>query len=47
MRLLVLRWTDNRPRYARNDNGVRINDNVSNAIVLTNTDKGIFYSLNS
>jgi hypothetical protein len=35
---------DNRPRYARNDNGVRINDNVSNAIVLTNTDKGYFYS---
>jgi hypothetical protein len=30
--------------YARNDNGVRINDNVSNAIVLTNTDKGYFYS---
>ena len=35
--------TDTRPRYARNDNGVRINDNVSNAIVLENTDKG-FYS---
>jgi hypothetical protein len=29
--------------YARNDNGVRIS-NVSNAIVLTNTDKGYFYS---
>lgn len=35
---------DNRPRFARNDNGVRINDNVSNAIVLTNTDEGYFYS---
>jgi uncharacterized membrane protein len=35
---------DTRPRYSRNDNGVRINDNVSNAIVLTNTDKGYFYS---
>ncbi|MGO4817330.1 carboxypeptidase regulatory-like domain-containing protein [Flavobacterium sp. W22_SRS_FP1] len=35
---------DTRPVYARNDNGVRINDNVSNAIVLTNTDKGYFYS---
>jgi hypothetical protein len=35
---------DQRPMYARNDNGVRINDNVSNAIVLTNTDKGYFYS---
>lgn len=35
---------DKRPVYARNDNGVRINDNVSNAIVLTNTDKGYFYS---
>ncbi|WP_136667298.1 TonB-dependent receptor [Flavobacterium sp. H122] len=35
---------DDRPRYARNDNGVRINDNVSNAIVLTNTDEGYFYS---
>ncbi len=35
--------TDGRPRYARNDSGVRINDNVSNAIVLENTNKG-FYS---
>jgi hypothetical protein len=35
---------DNRPRYARNDAGVRVNDNVSNAIVLTNTNKGYFYS---
>jgi hypothetical protein len=33
---------DNRPRYARNDAGVRINDNVSNAIVLTNTDRGFY-----
>ena len=36
--------TDNRPMYARTDNGVRINDNVSNAIVLTNTNEGYFYS---
>ncbi|MDP2067668.1 MAG: carboxypeptidase regulatory-like domain-containing protein [Lutibacter sp.] len=36
--------SDNRPRYARNDNGVRINDNVSNAIVLENTDKGYYKS---
>lgn len=35
---------DNRPLFAGNDNGVRINNNVSNAIVLTNTDKGYFYS---
>lgn len=35
---------DNRPLYARNDNGNRINDNVSNAIVLTNTNEGYFYS---
>ncbi|WP_017497200.1 carboxypeptidase-like regulatory domain-containing protein [Flavobacterium sp. WG21] len=35
---------DNRPRYSRNDNGTRINDNVSNGIVLTNSDKGYFYS---
>ncbi|KIA87112.1 TonB-dependent receptor [Flavobacterium sp. AED] len=35
---------DTRPRYARTDNGVRINDNVSSAVVLTNTDKGYFYS---
>lgn len=35
---------DTRPRYARNDNGVRINDNVSSAVVLTNTNKGYFYS---
>ncbi|CAN1495790.1 Carboxypeptidase regulatory-like domain containing protein [Flavobacteriaceae bacterium] len=35
---------DNRPLYAGNDNGVRINNNVSNAIVLTNTNQGYFYS---
>lgn len=36
--------TDNRPRYSRNDAGTRVNDNVSNGIVLANTDKGYFYS---
>ncbi|WP_316634041.1 carboxypeptidase regulatory-like domain-containing protein [uncultured Flavobacterium sp.] len=36
--------TDNRPRYSRNDPGTRVNDNVSNGIVLTNSDKGYFYS---
>ncbi|MBF2707388.1 TonB-dependent receptor [Flavobacterium soyangense] len=35
---------DQRPIYARTDNGVRVNDNVSNAIVLDNTNKGYFYS---
>ncbi|OOV28821.1 oar protein [Flavobacterium sp. LM5] len=35
---------DNRPLYAGNDNGVRINNNVSNGIVLTNTNQGYFYS---
>jgi hypothetical protein len=35
---------DARPRFAGNDNGVRINDNVSNAIVLANTNDGYFYS---
>jgi hypothetical protein len=35
---------DNRPRFARTDPGVRVNDNVSTGIVLTNTDKGTFYS---
>jgi hypothetical protein len=29
---------------AGNDNGTRINNNVTNAIVLTNTNKGYFYS---
>jgi hypothetical protein len=39
--------TDTRPRYAGsspNTNGIRINDNVSNAIVLNNTNNGHFYS---
>ena len=36
--------SDNRPRYARTDAGNCINDNVSSAVVLTNTDKGTFYS---
>lgn len=36
--------TDTRPMFARTDNGVRVNDNVSNAIVLANTNKGYFYS---
>lgn len=35
---------DNRPRYARSNAGVRVNDNVSSAVVLSNTDKGTFYS---
>ena len=35
---------DNRPLFAGNDNGVRINNNVINAIVLGNTNKGYFYS---
>jgi hypothetical protein len=36
---------DNRPLFAGNDNGTRINNNVTNAIVLTNTNKGIFILL--
>lgn len=36
--------TDNRPRYSRNDAGTRVNDNVSNGIVLTNSQEGYFYS---
>jgi hypothetical protein len=40
----VFAGTDTRPRYAGNDNGVRVNDNVSNAIVLANTNEGYFYS---
>jgi hypothetical protein len=32
----TLGGVDNRPRYAGNDNGVRVNDNVSMASVLTN-----------
>ncbi|MBB1194176.1 carboxypeptidase regulatory-like domain-containing protein [Flavobacterium sp. SOK18b] len=39
-----LNGPDNRLLYAGNDNGVRINNNVVNAIVLSNTDKGYFYS---
>lgn len=35
---------DTRPFYSGTDNGVRINDNVSNAIVLSNSDKGYFVS---
>lgn len=35
---------DNRPLFAGNDNGVRINNNVSNAVVLSNSNKGYFYS---
>lgn len=31
---------DNRPRFAGNDNGVRINDNVSRAAVMTTTNAG-------
>ncbi|MBL7829044.1 MAG: TonB-dependent receptor, partial [Saprospiraceae bacterium] len=31
---------DNRPRFAGNDNGVRINDNVSRAAVMSTTNKG-------
>lgn len=40
----VFTGTDARPRYANTDPGVRINSNVSNAIVLANTDEGYFYS---
>ncbi len=36
---------DNRPRYAGNNAGVRINDNVTNAIILDNTSEGYQYSL--
>ena len=36
---------DNRFRFAGNDNGVRINDNVSNAIVLANKNSGDFKSM--
>jgi hypothetical protein len=36
---------DNRNQYARTDAGVRVNDNVSNAIVLTNKDDSYFKSL--
>lgn len=36
---------DTRPRYAGNDNGVRINDNVSRAAVMASTDKGAYQAL--
>jgi hypothetical protein len=35
---------DYRPLYAGTDNGTRINNNVSNAVVLSNTNQGYFYS---
>ena len=35
---------DNRPYYSGTDNGVRVNNNVSNGIVLSNSNKGYFYS---
>ena len=35
---------DTRPYYSGTDNGVRINNNVSNGIVLSNSSKGYFYS---
>ena len=35
---------DNRPLYANNDNGTREVNNVSSAVVLTNTNLGYFYS---
>ena len=41
----TLGGVDNRPRYAGNDNGVRVNDNVSMAAVLTNRDGAFHQSL--
>ncbi len=35
---------DNRPAYGNTANGIRINNNVSNAIILDNTNQGYFYS---
>ena len=35
---------DNRPLFAGNNNGVRINNNIANGIVLTNSNQGYFYS---
>ena len=35
---------DNRPFYGATDNSTRINNNVSNAVVLGNTNQGYFYS---
>ncbi|MFV8331657.1 carboxypeptidase regulatory-like domain-containing protein [Flavobacterium sp. GSP14] len=40
----TLNGPDRRPLYAGNDNGLRINNNVINGILLSNTDKGYFYS---
>ena len=40
----TLNGPDSRPLFAGNDNGVRINNNVINGILLSNTDKGYFYS---
>jgi hypothetical protein len=41
----TLGGVDNRPRYAGNDNGVRVNDNVSMGAVLTNRDGAFHQSL--
>lgn len=35
---------DFRPYYSGNDNGTRVNNNVSNGIVLSNSNRGYFYS---
>jgi len=35
---------DNRLLYGGSDNGVRVNNNISSAVVLSNSDKGYFYS---
>jgi hypothetical protein len=35
---------DNRPLYAGTDNGTRVNNKVSNGIVLSNSNQGYFYS---
>ena len=40
----TLNGPDKRPLFAGNDNGLRINNNVINGILLSNTDKGYFYS---
>ena len=40
----TLNGPDSRPLFAGNDNGIRINNNVINGILLSNTDKGYFYS---
>ena len=41
----TLGGVDNRPRFAGNDNGVRVNDNVSMGAVLTNRDGAFHQSL--